>query len=206
MCLDSAFLTTCQNEGGFSDDPKDPGNWTGGKVGVGILKGTKYGISAASFPELDIINLTLEDAHEIYRRRYWLPLQCPAIDQTLPLLADLLFDLGVNCGIGNAGKFLQRAINTLIDTEGLPIEQRRRSPWREAIAKRLNAKTLLVDGVVGPITIEIFIKIPYPKAVLSGVFGEAYIHYSKLSSLYRPGWLKRLGGWFREVRQKGDLK
>lgn len=30
-----------QHEGGFTDDRRDPGNWTGGKVGKGVLLGTK---------------------------------------------------------------------------------------------------------------------------------------------------------------------
>jgi lysozyme family protein len=59
------------SEGGFTLDPKDKGNWTGGKVGVGELKGTKYGISAAAYPKLDIRNLTLQQAGEIYRAEYW---------------------------------------------------------------------------------------------------------------------------------------
>lgn len=36
-----------EHEGGYTDNPKDPGNWTGGEVGKGELKGSKYGLSAA---------------------------------------------------------------------------------------------------------------------------------------------------------------
>jgi lysozyme family protein len=58
LCLPYIFA----GEGGYTKNAKDPGNWTGGKVGKGILKGTKYGIAAASFPNLDIANLTKEQA------------------------------------------------------------------------------------------------------------------------------------------------
>ena len=51
---------TLNVEGGYQCDPDDKGNWTGGNVGVGLLKGTKYGISAASFSNVDIKNLTKE--------------------------------------------------------------------------------------------------------------------------------------------------
>ena len=57
--------------GGWTINPNDPGNWTGGRKGVGQLKGTKYGIAANTYPNLDIKNLTLEQADQIYIRDYW---------------------------------------------------------------------------------------------------------------------------------------
>ncbi len=59
-----------QHEGRFSRDPADPGNWTAGKVGLGVLKGTKFGISAGAYPHLDIENLTLADVGPIYKSFY----------------------------------------------------------------------------------------------------------------------------------------
>jgi hypothetical protein len=49
-------------------DGKDPGNWTGGKVGKGQLKGTKYDVSAAAFPKENIAGLTKDKAIAIYKR------------------------------------------------------------------------------------------------------------------------------------------
>ena len=49
---------TLRSEGGFTDNRADPGNWTGGQVGAGELRGTNFGISAAAYPQLDIANLT----------------------------------------------------------------------------------------------------------------------------------------------------
>ena len=40
ITFDEAFRRLIGHEGGYSTDRRDPGNWTGGKVGVGILKGT----------------------------------------------------------------------------------------------------------------------------------------------------------------------
>jgi lysozyme family protein len=54
-----AFELLVGHEGGFTDDPRDTGSWTGGNAGAGQLKGRKYGISAASYPNLDIKNLQL---------------------------------------------------------------------------------------------------------------------------------------------------
>lgn len=70
-----AFSTWCAflapTEGGFSMDPKDPGNWTSGKPGVGILKGTKFGIAASAHPNVDIVNLTLDQANALRKSEYW---------------------------------------------------------------------------------------------------------------------------------------
>ena len=60
---------TLSQEGGYQDNPADPGNWTGGKVGHGVMKGTKYGISAESYPHLDIKNLTVVEAEKGRRHR-----------------------------------------------------------------------------------------------------------------------------------------
>ena len=67
--FDTAFANVIGLEGGYTDDPRDRGNWTGGTVGQGKLRGTKYGISAAAFPTLDIANLTLDAAKAIYRAK-----------------------------------------------------------------------------------------------------------------------------------------
>ena len=58
MNFDKAFELLIGHEGGYTTNPKDAGNWTGGKQGVGVNKGTKYGIAANSYPSLDIKNLT----------------------------------------------------------------------------------------------------------------------------------------------------
>jgi hypothetical protein len=86
-------------EGGYSNHPDDPGNWTGGRKGHGELKGTKFGISAASYPHLDIANLTQEQADAIYQRDYW---QRSGAN-VLPWPACLLvFDTAVLHGVGTA--------------------------------------------------------------------------------------------------------
>lgn len=107
---DTAFLKAFTNligvEGGFTDNPKDDGNWTGGKQGSGMLKGTKYGIAASSYPHLDIPNLTLEQAQEVYYKDFWMP--CKADKLPFPI-ANALFDCAVNSGVKTAAKLLQRA-------------------------------------------------------------------------------------------------
>lgn len=59
---------TLNIEGGLSTDRNDRGNYRPN----GEFVGTKYGISANAHPDVDIVNLTKEQALEIYRRDYWL--------------------------------------------------------------------------------------------------------------------------------------
>ena len=91
-------------EGGYDTNREDSGNWTSGKIGEGELKGTKFGIDAASYPKIDIPNLTLDQAREIYNKDYWLPSRSDLWHKGLDYL---VFDCAVNQGLGFALKTLQ---------------------------------------------------------------------------------------------------
>ena len=112
MNFDQAFAKVIGHEGGYTNDSRDRGNWTTGAIGQGELKGTKYGVSAMAYPDLDIKNLTVDQAKEIYRRDYWNKLQ---LDQLPDAVRFDLFDAAINSGIGNAAKFLQRAAGVTAD-------------------------------------------------------------------------------------------
>ncbi|MEJ0012810.1 MAG: glycosyl hydrolase 108 family protein [Bauldia sp.] len=99
-------------EGGFTKDSHDPGNWTGGKVGVGKLKGTNRGISAAAYPNLDIANLTAADVAPLYRHDYWDAVAA----NLLPAGVDhATFDGAVNSGVSRSSKWLQKAVKVSTD-------------------------------------------------------------------------------------------
>lgn len=112
MDFDAAFERLLGHEGGFTQDTRDRGNWTGGEVGKGTCKGTKFGISAAAYPGEDIEGLTLERARQIYRRDYWGPAGCDAVP---PGVKFDLFDFAVNSGVRSAVKALQRAVGETVD-------------------------------------------------------------------------------------------
>lgn len=104
--FEKAFEYVVGREGLYDDDPQDDGNWTGGAQGKGELRGTKYGISAAAYPELDIESLTLDQAKDLYRHDYW---DKVCGDCWPAPLALAMFDCGVNQGVGRAIRCLQRA-------------------------------------------------------------------------------------------------
>lgn len=94
--FDTAFEIVVGHEGGYVDDPQDPGGET------------KYGISKRAHPTVDIANLTLEQAKEIYAADYWLPCKCDSLPWPLCLY---VFDGAVNQGVGGTKKLLQKALD-----------------------------------------------------------------------------------------------
>lgn len=109
----AAFAIVVGAEGRTLDrNPADAGNWTGGVVGQGELRGSKFGISAAAYPTLDIANLTVDDSSAIYRRDYWTRAGC----QSMPApIAMLVFDSAVNNGVAEAVRWLQAAVGVAAD-------------------------------------------------------------------------------------------
>lgn len=89
-------------EGGYQNNPADIGNWTECEVGKGENKGTKFGISACSYPELDIQNLSMEEATAIYERDYW---RASGADKLPWPYCLLVFDTAVLHGVGAARKW-----------------------------------------------------------------------------------------------------
>jgi lysozyme family protein len=90
-----------RNEGGYVNHPNDPG----GETNMGIAK--KF------YPDLDIKNLTKNQAIEIYYKDYWSKMNLLGIyDENLILQ---IFDMGVNAGIKTAIKIIQRIVEAEVD-------------------------------------------------------------------------------------------
>lgn len=107
-------------EGALSTDRNDPGNWTGGDVGLGKFVGTKWGISAAAYPNVDIVNLTQEQAKNIYYHDYWLKSACDHLSSNMALLH---FDTAVNMGVRVALELLQESGNDEWEYYGLRLDR-----------------------------------------------------------------------------------
>ena len=96
-----------EHEGGYVNDPHDAGGET------------NFGIAKRFYPDVDIKNLTKEQAKKIYHQDYWRPGKC---DEVPPHLRHIYFDMCVNFGRSGAVKVLQRAANSKlrnkIDVDG----------------------------------------------------------------------------------------
>lgn len=91
--FDIAFKLVLGIEGELTDDKNDTGGLT------------KYGISKAAFPNVDIANLTVDGAKALYLTNYWQAAKC---DKLVWPLSALVFDAAVNQGVQPAIKMLQR--------------------------------------------------------------------------------------------------
>ncbi len=98
--FDLALLRILDAEGGYINDPNDPGGET------------KYGISKRQYPELDIKNLTRNKAANIYYHRYFLPTSANYLPGPIALI---VFDMAVNSGVKAAIIELQRALKVPAD-------------------------------------------------------------------------------------------
>lgn len=112
LTFDQAFERLIGHEGNFTNDKDDRGNWTTGIIGKGQLKGTKYGISAMTYPQLDIKNLTLDQAKQIYKRDWWDALNANKIDTAIVFQ---VWDFAINAGMVTAKRKLQSAIGVADD-------------------------------------------------------------------------------------------
>jgi lysozyme family protein len=121
--FEAAVEHVLREEGGFQRAQNDSGNWTGGSIGAGTLRGTNYGVSAASYPHLDIERLTREQAQQIYRRDYWQAAHCELLPARLRLA---VFDAAVNCGVGRAVRWAQAVAG--VDADG-KVGPRTREAW-----------------------------------------------------------------------------
>jgi len=93
--FDKAIPTILKHEGGYVNDPKDPGGET------------NFGISKRQYPHLDIKALTEDGVVIIYHRDYWLPIYDALYNQAL---ATKVFDLAVNMGHKAAHRLLQKSL------------------------------------------------------------------------------------------------
>lgn len=100
MTFARALAFVLRAEGGYVHDPVDPGGET------------NFGISRRDHPDVDIKNLTPDQAAAIYRAAYWVPAQC---DHLPDLLAIVHFDTAVNQGVHQAALLLQRAAGVTED-------------------------------------------------------------------------------------------
>ena len=84
----------------YENDPDDAGG------------ATKFGIDQRSHPDVNIRNLTREQAKAIYRAEYWGAVKA---DQLPWPLNWIVTDIAVNNGKGRAAKWLQEALGVKVD-------------------------------------------------------------------------------------------
>lgn len=104
MTFDDVFQRLIGHEGGYVNNPADPG----GETNWGITKATALA-NGYTGPMKD---MTRDQAKPIYKSAYWDRARC---DELPIAVAFQYFDAAVNHGAGNAVRFLQRAADVADD-------------------------------------------------------------------------------------------
>lgn len=127
--FEKAVLKTLQLEGGYVNDPNDPGGAT--RYGITEITARAHGYTG------DMRDLPLEVAKSIYKKSYW---DIARLDEVgSQLIAENVFDCNVNCGAKIGGRLLQESLN-LLNTDP---------------AGRQMYPEVIVDGVVGNNTLSV---------------------------------------------------
>lgn len=187
--FDTALPTILKHEGGFVDNIHDPGGATnygislrylqarGDLDGDGFLDGDidRDGDVDAD----DIVAMDADDAAIFYKTGFWYPGKYGLIDDQV--LATKAFDLGVNMGIKQGAKCIQRAL----------------------LAVGANLKD---DGAIGPVTIEAIngegalVILAATRSEAAGFYRALILRNSALRkrmidvpdfSVFKKGWLRR---------------
>lgn len=180
----TAYTATMSHEGRYVDNPNDRGGATWKGVsrnnfprwsGWSIIDSCKR---QQGFPANLRDNAQLEQlVRAFYKMEFWSRL---SLDQVVDQrIANEMFDTAVNCGVGVAGNFLQRALN-ILNRSGKDYAN------------------LTVDGQVGPKTVQVLNQHRRPGdvlKVLNILQGNKYIEICEARESqeeFASGWLSRV--------------
>lgn len=100
--FDDAFVALLGNEGGYSNNPADPGCETMWGITARVARANGYGGDMRALPQVT--------AKQIAKKLYWDPYYC---DQFDPRIGFQVFDAAYNGG--QPASWLQRAAGSVID-------------------------------------------------------------------------------------------
>jgi lysozyme family protein len=103
-----SFELMLKSEGGYVNNPADPG----GMTNLGVTKATWENWVGRESDEAEMRGLTPEKVEPLYKKKYWDAVRA----DELPVGLDyLMFDFGVNAGPGRAIKVMQSAVGVTPD-------------------------------------------------------------------------------------------
>lgn len=104
MTFDEAFDALLKHEGGFSDHAADPGGKTRFGVTEAVARREGYRGDMRDYP--------LDEAKRVYQKLYWNALR---LDDLRPEFRFDLFDAGVNSGVAQTVRWMQRIVGVTVD-------------------------------------------------------------------------------------------
>ena len=164
MRFDNIFESVIDLEGGYSNHPADSGGAT--KYGITEQTARRNGYKG------DMRELSKDKAKSIYYQEYWLEPQFNKIKEYS--VAQELFEQGVNLGVVQATKNLQKSINLVCD------------------------ESLTVDGIIGPKTLDAYNRCKHKDDIytmLNMLQARRYIEIvenNPKQKVFLRGWLRRV--------------
>ena len=132
-----------QFEGGFVDNPDDPGGATNQGITQSVYDRfrTEHGVAVQS-----VRLIQANEVAAIYQTEYWLPAHCDAL---APPLDAVVFDCAVNSGEGRAIRTLQQALGITDDGQWGPETQAATlvCDARAVASKYLDLRTMFYNAV-----------------------------------------------------------
>jgi lysozyme family protein len=167
-CMDFVF----DREGGYVDNPDDPG----GATNLGITIGTLTSWRGKTVTKQDVKNLDKAEATRIYHKRYWLEARCDRLPSGLDLA---VYDFAVNAGTGRSLDYLKQEFGIVIPPPQ-PNHTHRQYPTRMRDPAMQYVLANLPDRNV--------------RDLISGVCSRRRAFYRRSSqfAIFGKGWLDRV--------------
>lgn len=177
--FEDAIGVVLEHEGGYVNNPNDPGGETYYGISLRFLREHDIDIDGdGSVSAFDIRVMTVEKAKALYKKYFWDPLPLDEVkDQQI---ATKIFDICVNMGISRGVRILQRAL-------------RRRDI------------DIPANGKFGPRTLgSVNLFAPFPQRLLAEIKAEQALYYKTLARL-KPHLSTFLKGWLRRAAWPYDV-
>lgn len=174
--FDAAIRLILMHEGGWVDNPNDPGGATNFGISLRFLADHPHEGDFDGDGDVDaedIKNMSIKDATKVYKQFWWDKYNYGSIpDQTI---ATKVFDFSVNMGASRAHKILQQALNAAFGLK------------------------LTVDGVLGPASYTILAAVADgdEQKLITAYCDQAWAFYQELMvnnpklAVFKNGWKNR---------------
>lgn len=176
----SCLKIVLQLEGGYANDPDDPG----GETACGITR--RVAVENGYTGDMKLIPMSVVET--IYHDKYWFPSASKIDNQHVALLH---FDDCVNCGVTQATRNIQRAVNWLLGSRAF------------ITTDTSNGYAVTVDGAFGPLTCEAVNGVSSFDLIV-GYKLERESFYRKIAvgskAKFLPSWIRRLDVIFKNYQ------
>lgn len=172
MVPEKALTYVHRVEGGYVNDPDDPG----GATNMGITQAVYDDwLTGQGLPPRDVAQISRQQVNQIYEQQYWVPGKCHLLIAPFNLLH---FDACVNLGKPEDG--FKRSIKIL----------------QAAINEYYRGPQVSVDGVLGPLTREAVVQASSWPMLKDCYLWQRVLYYNKFRhgrlKKFIPGWIWRL--------------